>query len=153
MMNQILRADIADADEILELQKLAYQSEAAIYTDWSLPPLTQTRDDIKREFHQAIFFKVCNAGKIIGSVRALQHNDTCKIGRLIVHPDFRRKGAGTQLMAAIEAQFPAAQRFELFTGSRSTGNVRLYERLGYQIFRTERLSPRVELVFMEKLRG
>ena len=153
MMNQILRADIADADEILELQKLAYQSEAAIYTDWSLPPLTQTREDIKKEFHKAIFLKVCNAGKIIGSVRALQHNDTCKIGRLIVHPDFRRKGAGTQLMAAIEAQFPAAQRFELFTGSRSTGNVRLYERLGYQIFRTERLSLQVELVFMEKLRG
>ena len=30
-MNPIIYADIADAAEILELQKLAYQSEAAIY--------------------------------------------------------------------------------------------------------------------------
>ena len=27
---------------ILELQKLAYQSEARLYEDWTLPPLTQT---------------------------------------------------------------------------------------------------------------
>ncbi|MBI4791678.1 MAG: GNAT family N-acetyltransferase [Deltaproteobacteria bacterium] len=152
MMNQVLRADIIDAAEILELQKLAYQSEAVIYSDWTLPPLTQTLNEIKKEFHATIFLKVCDAGKIIGSVRASDHHGTCKIGRLIVHPDFRCKGTGTQLMAAVEARFPAVQRFELFTGSRSAGNIRLYERLGYRIFRTERLSPQVDLVFMEKLR-
>ena len=54
-------------------------------------------------------------------------------------------------MMAIEEEFPSAMRFELFTGGKSTGNIRLYERLGYQIFKTKRLSPQVELVFMEKL--
>lgn len=153
MTNQVLRAGIIDAAEILELQQLAYQSEAAIYSDWSLPPLTQTLNEIEREFRENIFLKVCDAGKIIGSVRAADHHGTCRIGRLIVHPDFRRKGTGTQLMAAIEAQFPTVARFELFTGSRSTGNIRLYERLGYHIFRTARLSPLVALVFMEKRRA
>ena len=150
-MNQILPADISDAAKILELQKLAYQSEAVLYDDWSIPPLIQTLDGIKKEFDEATVLKICDAGKIIGSVRASIRDGACNIG-LIVHPDFQRKGIGTRLISAIETEFQYAGRFELFTGSRSGGNIRLYEKLGYRIFRTDRLSPRVELVFMAKLR-
>ena len=152
MMKQILHADISDAEEILELQKLAYQSEAVIYSDRSIPPLTQTLNEIKKEFAHTTFLKVCDSGRLIGSVRASNHIGTCEIGRLIVHPDFQRKGIGTLLMSAIEAEFPNVKRFELFTGSKSEGNIRLYERLGYRKLRTDRLSPKVEIVFMEKLR-
>jgi ribosomal protein S18 acetylase RimI-like enzyme len=151
-MNQVLRAAISDAAEILELQKVAYQKEAVLYDDWTIPPLTQTLNQIKKEFDEMIFLKVCDSGRLIGSVRASMHDSTCNIGRLIVHPDFQSKGIGARLMLEIETEFPSARRFELFTGSRSEGNIRLYERLGYRIFRTDRLSPQVELVFMEKLR-
>jgi ribosomal protein S18 acetylase RimI-like enzyme len=150
-MNQILRANISDAAEILALQKLAYQSEAVLYDDWSIPPLIQTLDEIEKEFEGTIFLKACDSDKIIGSVRASNRDGACNIGRLIVHPDFQHKGIGSRLMSAIEAEFPDAKRHELFTGIRSEGNIRLYESLGYKIFRTERLSPQVELVFMEKL--
>jgi RimJ/RimL family protein N-acetyltransferase len=151
-MNKILLADISDAAEILSLQRLAYQSEAVIYDDWSIPPLTQTLDEIRNEFTLKTFLKVCDSGRLIGSVRASNIDETCEIGKLIVHPEFQHKGVGTCLMTAIEAEFPSTGRFELFTGSRSEGNIRLYERLGYRIIRTDRLSPQVELVFMEKLR-
>lgn len=147
-----MRADISDAAEILELQKLAYQSEAVLYDDWSIPPLTQSLNQIRKEFDGMTFLKVCDSGRPIGSVRASIHDGTCNIGRLIVHPEFQHKGIGTRLMSAIETTFPSVRRFELFTGSRSEGNIRLYERLGYLIFRTDRLSPQVELVFLEKLR-
>jgi ribosomal protein S18 acetylase RimI-like enzyme len=87
----------------------------------------------------------------VGSVRANQDgNGTCYIGRLIVHPDYPKRGIGTQLMYEIETIYNHAQRFELFTGSRSQDNIRLYEKLGYQIFRKETLSPQVELVFFDK---
>jgi len=151
-MNQILPADISDAAEILELQKLAYQSEAVLYDDWSIPPLTQTLDEIKKEFDEMTFLKICDSGRLIGSVRASIHEGTCNIGRLMVHPEFQHKGIGTRLLLAIETEFPYARRYELFTGSRSEGNIRLYERLDYRIFHADRLSPQVELVFMEKLR-
>jgi RimJ/RimL family protein N-acetyltransferase len=151
-MNQILRADVSDAAAILELQKLAYQSEAILYDDWSIPPLTQTLPEIEREFTEKTFLKVVDSGRLIGSVRASIHDYTCEIGRLIVHPGFQHQGIGTQLLLAIEAEFPLARRFELFTGSRSEGNIRLYERVGYILFHTERVSPKIELVFMEKWR-
>ncbi|HVO67823.1 MAG TPA: GNAT family N-acetyltransferase [Syntrophales bacterium] len=150
-MNQISRAGVTDAAEILELQKLAYQSEALLYADWSIPPLTQTLKEIEKEFGEMTFLKACDSGRLIGSVRASLRGGTCHIGRLIVRPEYRRRGVGMRLMSAIEAEFPSAKRFELFTGVKSIDNIRLYERLGYQISRTDRLSPQVELVFMEKL--
>lgn len=39
---EIFQATFEDAVEILDLQKLAYQSETQIYDDWTIPPLLQT---------------------------------------------------------------------------------------------------------------
>lgn len=151
-MHEIVRADITDAAEIVELQKLAYQTEAILYNDRSIPPLTQTLEEIKKEFENQLFLKACDDDRIIGSVRAYAHDSTCYIGRLFVHPEYRRKGLGTRLMNAIEAEFPSAKRCELFTGSKSESNIHLYEALGYKQFRKQALSKRVELVFLEKYR-
>jgi hypothetical protein len=55
-------------------------------------------------------------------------------------------------MGALEAAFPGVERFALFTGHRSVANLRFYRRAGYTEFRRERLSPRIELVHLEKRR-
>jgi ribosomal protein S18 acetylase RimI-like enzyme len=151
-MAEIVRAELDDAAEILALQQLAFQREAALNGDWSLPPLTQTLSEIEAEFATRTFLKACQDGRIIGSVRAWLQDGTCTIVRLAVHPDCQRQALGTQLVHAIEAEFPVAERFELFTGSKSEGNIRLYGRLGYRVFRTGKLAERVEIVFMEKRR-
>jgi hypothetical protein len=41
-----------------------------LYDDYSIPPLTQTLDDIKAQFHIHVFLKTVNNSAIIGSVRA-----------------------------------------------------------------------------------
>jgi hypothetical protein len=55
-------------------------------------------------------------------------------------------------MKRIEEAFSCAERFELFTSTKSTSNIRLYRRLGYLELYEEDLSPNVRLVFMEKRR-
>ena len=45
----IERADKADLQKILELQYLAYQSEAQLFGDKNIPPLMQTLSDIEAE--------------------------------------------------------------------------------------------------------
>ena len=141
---EIYTAVPEDAPDILSLQCLAYQSEAVLYNDWAIPPLTQTLEELNTEFHSSRILKAIGEGKLIGSFRAKMDGNTCSIGRLIVHPHY-------QLMTRIEELHPSALRFELFTGSLSDGNIRLYKTLGYQPFQTSVLSSNVTFVHMEKM--
>jgi hypothetical protein len=50
----ISRAREEDASEILRLQYAAYQSEAAIYDDYSIQPLTQTLEQATAEFQGGV---------------------------------------------------------------------------------------------------
>jgi GNAT superfamily N-acetyltransferase len=143
-------ATLDDAAEILDLQKRAYESEARLYNDWNLPPLTQTLPALLDEFATSVVLKALSVDRLVGSVRASELDGLCRIRRLIVEPQCQGRGIGTMLMRHIESLFPGARVFELFTGSRSEGNLRLYERLGYQRVREKVLSPSVTLVFLEK---
>ncbi|MBN1985936.1 MAG: GNAT family N-acetyltransferase, partial [Prolixibacteraceae bacterium] len=84
------------------------------------------------------------------SVRGFRQNETCCIGRLIVHPGVQNLGIGQKMIKAIEAAFPQCKRFELFTGFRSEKNLYLYQKLGYREFRREKASTNLTLIFMEK---
>jgi ribosomal protein S18 acetylase RimI-like enzyme len=148
----IEQASSEEAEAILELQKLAYQDEAEIYQDYNIPPLTQTLEGIKAEFGKLVFLKVIADGKLVGSARAYEQENTCYIGRLIVHPAYQNRGIGTKLIDGIEQHFNEVARYELFTGYKSTRNLYLYQKLGYKVFKEENLSERVRIVFLEKIR-
>jgi ribosomal protein S18 acetylase RimI-like enzyme len=146
----IEQASVGDAEEILELQKLAYRDEAAIYDDYSIPPLKQTLGQIRDDFAGQTFLKATLKEVIVGSVRAFAREGTCYIGRLIVHPDCRNRGIGTRLMYEIEGRFNGADRYELFTGEKSERNLYLYRKLGYAPCKRHRLTDKVTLVYLEK---
>ena len=144
-------AELADAGEILELQKLAYHGEAAIYNEFGIPPLTQTLDGMRADLERQTCLKAIGDGRIVGSVRAFLDEGTCYIGRLIVHPDLQNQGIGTRLMHEIEHAFRHAARFELFTGHLSERNLYLYHKLDYRPFKRERISDALTLVYLEKV--
>ena len=111
----------------------------------------QTLPGLLDEFAASVVLKAMDGDRLVGSVRARETEGRCGIGRLIVDPKRQGRGIGTLLMRHIEALFPQARAFELFTGGRSQGNLRLYERLGYRRICEKVLSPAVTLVFLEKL--
>lgn len=143
-------AEITDAQQILEIQKMAYQSEAEIYDDYNLPPLTETLQEMKTCFRNHLFLRAVISGVIVGSVRARNESGTCHIGRLIVHPDYQGKGIGKRLMKAIEKRFEDANRYELFTSYKSERNLGLYNKLGYVEFRKGNELPGPVLVYLQK---
>jgi ech hydrogenase subunit C len=172
-----LRADLSDAPEILALQKIAYQSEAELYGDDSLPALHQTlhelEDDFERtpdrvaaladshgtegnghhEADQIVFLKAVVNGKIIGSARGFALGETAYLRRIIVHPYFRRRGIGRRLLKEIENAFPDAKRFEAKTGHQSKRNLYQLARGGYQVFRTEPFTPNISWAYLQKDRS
>ena len=148
---EIQQAQITDAQKILSIQKLAYQSEAAIYDDYTIPPLTQSLDGIQSEFSDHTFLKAIEDNVIVGSVRAKINGGTCYIGRLIVHPDYQNRGIGSALLKEIE-RIQKAERYELFTGSKSKRNLYFYNKHGYREFRTEDQTDKVKIVFLQKIK-
>lgn len=145
----ITKAEIVDLQEILDLQYLAYQSEAALFGSRDIPPLKQTLDEVISEFNNGVILKMVVDDTIIGSVRAQEQDGTVYIGKLMVHPEHRCKGYGSMLLSEIEKCFPA-KRFELFTSTRSIDNIRLYEKMGYSFFDRKAVNDELEFVYMEK---
>lgn len=143
-------ADLLDAEEILTLQKLAFRTEAALYADDTIPPLQQTLASLQGEIRKICVLKAVQDQRIIGSIRAAMTDNTCYINRLMVHPAYRRQGLGTRLLQDIEKRFASAKRYQLGTGHLSVNNLRLYQGLGYQEIRREKLNEKVTFVIMEK---
>lgn len=139
-----------DLKEILELQYIAYQSEAKLFKTTDIPPLKQTLEELYYEFQKGIILKALDeSNAITGSVRAYQEDGTVYIGKLMVHPRVQRKGIGTKLLLEIEMQYPN-QRYELFTSTKSTNNIRLYKKLGYEIFKEKSITQELQFVYMQK---
>ena len=149
-----LRAEKSDAPEILALQKTAYQSEAEIYGDDSLPALQQTLEELQQDFErpQQVFIKTVVNGKIIGSVRGHATDDTAHVSRVLVHPYFQKRGIGHRLVEEIEKAFPNVKRFEVKTGHRSERNLVQFRKQGYQEFKTEPFTPAITWVHLQKER-
>lgn len=149
MVLTIQDAEFDEAQQILELQKIAYQREAELYQDWNIPPLLQTLHQLELEFenHKILVAKLND--EIVGSVRGRVDQGTLHIGRLIVHPDFQKQGIGSQLLKKIE-QESKCQRYELFTGQKSIQNIKLYEKLGYQKFKTEKIHDELDFIYLHK---
>ena len=147
-----LRAEASDAPEILALQKVAYQSEAEIYGDDSLPALQQTLEDLQSDFERMVFIKAVVNGKIIGAVRGYVEGQTAHLRRVVVHPYFRRRGIGRRLLDEIEQAFPEVTRFEAKTGHQSKRNLYQLGKRGYQVFQTEPFTPAITWVCLRKER-
>lgn len=146
---QFLNADVSDAPAILALQKRAYHSEAEINNDFSIPPLTQTLEQLQSEFTVKMILKVVVNGEIVGSGQVRLENGTAYIGRIIVRPELWGQGIGSRILQTLETVFPDAQRFELFTGAKSVKNITLYKNRGYSEFKDAFLGN-TPVIFLEK---
>ncbi len=153
---QVLPVEPTDVEELLSGQRLAFREQGQLYGDWSIPPLTENAQDVRTALEGgAVILKAVAGGRIIGGVRGKLVGSTAHIGRLFVSPQAQRGGVARRLMAAIEESLSACERYELFTGERSHGNLALYQRQGYALIgRAETAQPAdgapYRLVWLEK---
>jgi GNAT superfamily N-acetyltransferase len=143
-----------DAEQILKLQYLGYQSEAELYGDWGIEPLTQTLDSLRAELAERHVLVARLGDEVVGTVRGrVDGNGVARVARLVVHPRMQRHGLGGRLLDAVERQLldgNEVHSFVLFTGHRSLGNLRLYARHGYRQREVTEVSRRLSVVALEK---
>jgi GNAT superfamily N-acetyltransferase len=119
-----------DAGEVLTVQRAAFVSEALIYGTADMPPLTQTLDELEAELRDAGGWVARVDGRLVGAIRTREEGGMLLIGRIAIAPDQQGSGIGRALLEAAENS-SRAEEAELFTGSLSEANIRLYERCGY----------------------
>ena len=76
----IEKAKIDDLKEILDLQHLAYITEAKRFNNMNIQPLTETLNELIEEFNKGIVLKLTIDNKIVGSIRAYEKDDKVYIG-------------------------------------------------------------------------
>lgn len=125
----------AESGELLTLRRAAFVSEAQIYGDPSIPPLTQTLDELRADLANpdVITLGAWAGHRLVGSIRVLLEGTRATLGRLAVAPDLQGQGIGTQMLLAILPHLPEdTSEVWVFTGRDSVQNLALYEKHGYE---------------------
>ncbi len=150
---QIREAVSGDLPCILGVQREAFGRVATTLgiDPGDLPPLRETLGDLVSLFEHGTRFLVATTpdGTIVGSVRSDSSHGVVEVGRLVVADGWLRQGIATRLMNRLEATFPEAVSFQLFTGEQATDSLALYEKLGYTVSHNEDVGP-VVLVWLAK---
>jgi ribosomal protein S18 acetylase RimI-like enzyme len=147
---KIVKATIKDADQILKLQLVAYESEAKLNDDFNIPPLTQSLDELKKVFEHKTILNVVEDGRLLASGQANFNSGTCYIGRMAVWPELQGKGIGSKLLSALESTFANTSHVELFTGENSISNLAMYKRRGYIECKREKLG-KTTVVYLSRV--
>lgn len=143
------RIAASDAGELLTVQRAAFVSEAQIYGSADMPALVQTLAELEAELRAADGWVARIDGRLVGAIRTREENGLLLIGRIAIAPDQQGSGIGQALLEAAESHSHADEA-ELFTGSLSEANIRLYERCGYA--ETERVDQEdgIQEIFFRK---
>lgn len=138
----IVRAEPADAGEILTLQRACWLQEAQANDTLDIPALHESLDDVRAWLGEWDTWVVRRAGRLVGAVRGrLEGGDRWDIGRIMVAPDLQGSGLGRVLLEHIQAVAPAeVTSYVLFTGAGSVRNQRMYKKAGFRL-RTDLPAP------------
>ncbi len=147
---RIVRAEKKDIPELYRLQLLAFESEAEMIGSRAVPALQETAAENRADFANWTTLKlVDDAGRIVGAIRWRQRGAVVEVGRLMIHPDCRRRGLAQALLAEVDRLCPDAEK-ELYTCTKSWSNLRLYEKMGYRPVRTDAQPGGLSFVYLRK---
>ena len=133
-----VRIDVVEdtvAGELLTVRKAAFVSEAQLYDDPHIPPLTQTLEELRADLADpaVITLGAWLGHRLVGSIRVGVEGTKATLGRLAVVPDLQGQGIGTQLLLAVPERLPAdIAEVWVFTGRDSVQNLAMYAKHGYE---------------------
>ena len=129
----IISLDLSDtgvATALLELQRRAYEVEAALIGSRSIPPLEETLAELQSSGETFLAVRV--DGRIVGAVSYRTLGDTIDLHRLVVDLSYFRGRIGTTLVRAALAAEPSATRTIVQTGADNEPAKALYRREGFE---------------------
>ncbi len=149
------RATVADAEEIWQMQKKAFQELLEKYRDFDTNPASESLEKTVMHLNQpfTFFYFIELNGVKIGAIRVEDKktsDEPKRISPLFIMPQYRNRGYAQAAIKAVEA-IHGENVWELDTILQETANCHLYEKAGYRnTNKTKQINDKLTLVFYKK---
>ncbi|WP_308635113.1 GNAT family N-acetyltransferase [Paenibacillus silvisoli] len=140
MMKLLDVKDARQAEHLLAVQVPAYRIEAELIGFDGIPGLHDTVETL-RECDE-VFYGCFDGDELAGAISYKVEDGVVDIHRLVVHPDFHRRGIGERLVRFVLEKFEGgADAFIVATGAANLPAKRLYAKLGFEEIREFEAAP------------
>jgi ribosomal protein S18 acetylase RimI-like enzyme len=148
VLNSINIHDDDLAQQVLAVQRPSYQSESELIEYPNLPPLLETVADLQNSDETFVGYWV--DGQLAGVLSYEQRDEGIHIDRLVVHPDYFRRGIGRALLQWLETAVSSSPHITVSTAAKNQPAIQLYQSQGYTIVQYTALPDGLELALLRK---
>ncbi|MBQ8312587.1 MAG: GNAT family N-acetyltransferase [Clostridia bacterium] len=134
MQIELMRATVADAQELWKMQKEGFAELLERYQDVDTNPACERLEKVVMRLEQpeTVMYFILADGQKVGAVRVRDVGDGWKkLGPLWVMPAWRGQGVAQQAICLVE-DIHGADKWMLDTILQEAGNCHLYEKMGYR---------------------
>ncbi len=153
MKVNLLKANLSEAEKLLEMQKICFSPHLERYQDFETSPAMVSINKILWQIKNDNFYKIMLDDVWVGSinVKALDENGNYKLHIINVLPEYQGMGIGQLAIKLAEGLFPDSKTWCLETLEDMPYNRHVYEKAGYQFTgETERINEKLTLVYYQK---
>ena len=150
---KLMRADLADSERLLEIQKICFTPHLERYQDFDISPAMTGIDEIRWLIQNENFYKILFDDIWVGSInlRKLDEAGNYKLHIINILPEHQGKGIGQTAIRLAEKIFSDAISWALETIEDMPDNRHVYEKVGYKFTgETQKVNDKLTLVFYEK---
>lgn len=133
---------------VLDIQIPAYQIEAALIEYWEIPPLKDTLETLKASGES--FYGYFEGEKLLGVIAYIIEGEVMDICRLVVHPDYFRRGIAKKLLVYVEKNIGGVKKVKVSTGSKNMPAIKLYKNQGFEEYQVVEIEEGLKITELEK---
>ncbi|MGC4377250.1 GNAT family N-acetyltransferase [Fictibacillus sp. Mic-4] len=149
MIQPIDIKDPAIAQQVLEVQIPSYQVEAELIGFFGIPQLRDTTRSLMNCPED--FYGYFMDGNLAGAISFVKKDGVVDIHRLIVHPDYFRRGIGRSLVQYVLDFDKNIKKYIVSTGAKNIPAKNLYKKLGFVEIGEQEVAPGVLITQFEKM--
>ncbi|MGJ9460015.1 GNAT family N-acetyltransferase [Oceanobacillus sp. CF4.6] len=147
MIKKIDISNRKNAEQVFNIQIPSYMVEAEIIGSYKIPPLKDSIDKLQQCGEN--FFGYYLEDELCGAISIKVENDEIDIYRLIVHPNYFKKGIAQMLLNYIESKFVVGT-IKVGTASKNIPAVSFYNKNGFQKIKEVIVSEQLSVTSFEK---
>ncbi len=151
----LIRATAEDAEQIWNMQKVAFADLLEKYQDFDTNPASEPKEKTVKRLNSAssYFYFICADVETVGAIRVIDKKsdqESKRISPVFIMPQHRRKGYAQAAILQAE-KIHGSDNWELDTILQEKGNCCLYEKMGYR--RTDKIkqiNSKLTLIYYKK---